>query len=261
MTSNLFDLTGKVAIITGASKGIGEAIAHTYAAAGASVVVSSRKQDAVEAVAAQIRQAGGQALGVAAHMGDKEAVENLVQRTVQAFGGVDIAVNNAAISPHFGPLLTATDRMWDKSLNVNVKGYVRLIQAVVPIMQTRGGGKIINNASIAGLRTAPNMGLYSISKAGVLMMTKVLANELAAHNIQVNALAPGLIKTKFSEALWKNPQIAERAIKGIPQKRIGSVDELTGIALYLAAPASNFTTGATFVVDGGASIAGAMHRG
>lgn len=261
MTSNLFDLTGKVAIIMGASKGIGEAIAHTYAAAGASVVVSSRKQDAVEAVAAQIREAGGQALAVAAHMGNREAVENLVQRTVETFGGVDIAVNNAATNPHFGPLLTAADSMWDKTLNVNVKGYVRLIQAVVPIMQTRGGGKIINNASIAGLRTAPGMGLYSISKAGVLMMTKVLANELAAHNIQVNALAPGLIKTKFSQALWKNPQIAERAIKGIPQKRIGSVEEVTGIALYLAAPASNFTTGATFVVDGGASIAGAVERG
>lgn len=261
MTSNLFDLTGKVAIITGASRGIGEAIAHTYAAAGASVVVSSRKQDGVEAVAAQIRQAGGQALAVAAHMGDREAVENLIQRAVEAFGGVDIAVNNAAINPHFGPLLAATDSMWDKTLDVNVKGYIRLIQAVAPIMQTRGGGKIINNASIAGLRTAPNMGLYSISKTSVLMMTKVLANELAPHNIQVNALAPGLIKTKFSQALWKNPQISERAIKGIPQKRIGSVDEITGIALYLAAPASNFTTGATFVVDGGASIAGAMHRG
>lgn len=261
MTTNLFDLTGKVAVITGASKGIGEAIAHTYAAAGASVVVSSRKQDAVDAVAAQIREAGGSALGVAAHMGDPEAVVNLVQRTVEAFGGVDIAVNNAAINPHFGPLLTASENMWDKSFDINVKGYIRLIKGVAPIMKKRGGGKIINNASIAGLRASPMMGIYAVTKAGVLMMTKVLANELAGDQIQVNAIAPGLIKTKFSAALWKNPQMAEMMKKRIPQGRIGSVDEVTGIALYLAAPASNFTTGATFVVDGGALIASGMNLG
>lgn len=258
MTSNLFDLTGKVAIITGASKGIGEAIAHAYAAAGASVVVSSRKQHAVDEVAANIREAGGQAIGVAAHTGDAEAIANLVQQTVDAFGGVDIAVNNAATNPYFGPLLAAPESIWDKTLDVNLKGYVRLIQGVVPEMKKRGGGKIINNASIAGLDVSPGMGIYCISKAGVLMMTKVLANELAPDNIQVNALAPGFIKTKFSAAIWKSSEKSKILQKVTPQKRIGEVEEITGIALYLAAPASNFTTGATFVVDGGFSISSGM---
>ncbi|MGB0385291.1 MAG: glucose 1-dehydrogenase [Ardenticatenaceae bacterium] len=258
MSSNLFDLTGKVAIITGASKGIGEAIAKAYAAAGASVVVSSRKQGAVDAVAAQIREAGGQAMGVAAHTGDAEAIAHLVQRTVEKFGGVDIAVNNAATNPYFGPLLAAPESMWDKTFDVNVKGYVRLIKAVVPEMKKRGGGKVINNASIAGLDYSPMMGIYSISKAGVLMMTKVLANELAGDNIQVNAIAPGFIKTKFSAAIWKSPQLSKMLQKITPQGRMGSVEEITGIALYLAAPASNFTTGATFVIDGGLSIGSGM---
>ena len=258
MTSNLFDLTGKVAIITGASKGIGEAIAHAYAAAGASVVVSSRKQHAVDEVAANIREAGGQAIGVAAHTGDAEAIANLVQQTVDAFGGVDIAVNNAATNPYFGPLLAAPESIWDKTLDVNLKGYVRLIQGVVPEMKKRGGGKIINNASVAGLDVSPGMGIYCISKAGVLMMTKVLANELAPDNIQVNALAPGFIKTKFSAAIWKSSEKSKILQKVTPQKRIGEVEEITGIALYLAAPASNFTTGATFVVDGGLSISSGM---
>ncbi len=254
MSNPLFDLTGKVAVITGASKGIGEAIAHAYAAAGASVVVSSRKQEAVDAVAADIREAGGQAIGVAAHTGDDEAIANLVKQAVEAFGGIDIAVNNAATNPHFGPMLTASDSMWDKTFDVNVKGYVRLIRAVLPEMKKRGGGKVINNASIAGLNASPGMGVYCVSKAGVLMMTKVLANELAPHNVQVNALAPGFIKTKFSSAVWKSPQLSEMVKRQTPQKRIGSVEEITGIALYLAAPASNFTTGATFVIDGGLSI-------
>lgn len=252
--SQLFNLTGKVAIITGSSKGIGQAIAYAYAEAGASVVVSSRKQAAVDIVAENIRQAGGKAIAVAAHTGDEEAIANLIQKAVEAFGGVDIAVNNAATNPYFGPMLAAPESMWDKTFDVNVKGYARLIRAVVPEMKKRGGGKVINNASIAGLDASQGMGIYCISKASVLMMTKVLANELAPDNIQVNALAPGFIKTKFSSAIWQSPQLSKMVERKTPQKRIGSVEEITGIAIYLAAAASNFTTGATFVVDGGLSI-------
>ena len=253
MTLPNFDLTGKVAVITGASKGIGEAIARTYAEAGASVVVSSRKQEGVEAVAASIRQEGGQAVGVAAHMGDVEAVNALVERAVAEYGGVDIAVNNAGINPHFGSLLSADDGIWTKTFDINVTGYMRLIRAAVPSMKDRGGGKIINNASIAGLRGSPKLGVYSVTKAGVLMMTELMANELLPHNIQVNALAPGVIKTKFSAALWDTSDPVT------PNNQIGTVDDMIGIALYLASPASDFTTGGTFVIDGGAIIANDRH--
>ncbi|MEM7346642.1 MAG: glucose 1-dehydrogenase [Chloroflexota bacterium] len=253
-----FDLTGKIAVITGASKGIGEAIAMTYAQAGAKVVISSRKQDAVDAVAEKIKAAGGEALGVAAHTGSQEAIDSLIAKTVEAFGGVDIAVNNAAINPYFGPLLGADETAWDKTIDINVKGYMRLIKAAVPSMKERGGGKIINNASVAGLKPAPMMGIYSITKASVIMMTQLLANELAADNIQVNAIAPGFIKTKFSAAVWGSEQLSEAVKKATPQGRIGSVEEITGITLYLAAPASNYTTGAVFSVDGGLGAATGM---
>lgn len=248
---SLFDLTGKVALITGASRGIGEAIAKAYAAAGASVVLSSRKQDGLDAVAAQIAAAGGRALALSAHTGDAAAVQALVARTVETLGGLDILVNNAATNPHFGPIMTAEESHWDKILDVNVKGYFRLAQACAPHMRQRGGGKIINIASVAGKTPLPGMGIYCVSKAAVLMLTEVLASELAADNIQVNAIAPGFIKTAFSRAIWDNPTIHD-AVKGsIPQQRIGTTDELIGMALYLAAPASSFTTGATMVIDGG----------
>lgn len=255
MTDPRFDLAGKVALITGASKGIGEAIALTFAGAGARVVLSSRKQEAVDAVAAKIRETGAEALAVAAHTGSTSDVEALVARTVEAFGGVDIAVNNAAVNPHFGPLLDASDSIWDKTLEVNLKGYARVARAVVPSMRTRGGGKIINMASVAGLRPAPRMGIYGVTKAGVLMMTGVLAVELASDNIQVNAIAPGFIKTKFSAAVWTNAETDALVRRATPQGRMGTVDELTGIALYLASAASSFTTGGTFVVDGGLTVA------
>lgn len=247
----LFDLTGKVALITGASRGIGEAIARAYAAAGASVVLSSRKQDGLDAIAGQITAAGGRALAVAAHTGDATAVQALVARTAESFGGVDILVNNAATNPHFGPIMTAEESHWDKILDVNVKGYFRLAQACAPHMRQRGGGKIINIASVAGKTPLPGMGIYCVSKAAVLMLTEVLASELAADNIQVNAIAPGFIKTAFSRAIWDNPATHDAVKRAIPQQRIGATDELLGMALYLAAPASSFTTGSTIVIDGG----------
>ena len=246
-----FDLSEKVALITGASRGIGLAIAETYAAAGAKVVLSSRKQEALEEAAAQIRSAGGEALPLAAHTGDAGQVEHLVSSAIDAYGGIDILVNNAATNPHFGPLLTAEESHWDKIISVNLKGYFHTIKVCVESMRERGGGKIINIASVNGLQAQAGMGIYSVSKAGVLMLTQVLALELAHENIQVNAVAPGLLQTRFSRVLWDTPQIYQAALKNIPQGRIGQPEELTGVALYLASPASDFTTGSIFVVDGG----------
>ncbi|MBV7335341.1 glucose 1-dehydrogenase [Chloroflexi bacterium TSY] len=253
--SSQFDLTGKVALITGASRGIGEAIAKAYATAGAKVVLSSRKQEGLDQVAREIQNAGGDALAVAAHTGSLDAVQNVVQAATDVYGGVDIAVNNAATNPHFGPIMTSEESHWDKTLDVNVQGYFRVAKACSTSMEQRGGGKIINIASVAGLAPQAGMGIYCVSKAAVIMLTEVLASELAEANIQVNAIAPGFIKTRFSSAIWSNPDINEVVTASIPQKRIAEPQELTGIALYLAADTSSFTTGATFTVDGGQLIA------
>ena len=246
-----FDLAGKVALISGASRGIGAAIAHCYASMGASVVLSSRKQAALDEVAAAIRDDGGRALAVAAHTGDGTAVSALVEQAVSAFGGIDILVNNAATNPHFGPILAAEESHWHKILDVNVVGYFRMAKACSAAMTKRGGGKIINVASIAGKRAQPGMGVYSVSKAAVLMLTEALAAELAEAGIQVNAIAPGYVKTAFSRAIWQDAELNQAVLRAVPQKRIADSDELTGIALYLASDASSFTTGSTFVVDGG----------
>jgi NAD(P)-dependent dehydrogenase (short-subunit alcohol dehydrogenase family) len=251
MNTNPFDLRDKVAIITGASKGIGESIARGFAQAGAKVVVSSRKQPAVDAVAKRIVSEGGTALAVAAHMGEPEQIQQLVDRALMEFGGVDILVNNAAINPVFGPTIDADLGVIQKMLDVNVKGYLLAIQKCVPSMRQRGGGSIINMASTAGISPAAFMGLYSMTKSAVIMLTRVLARELGPDKIRVNAIAPGVIKTKFSTMLWDTPEIYERVINESSLKRIGQPDELIGTAVYLASDASSFTTGATLVVDGG----------
>ena len=255
-----FDLTGKVALITGGSRGIGLAIAEAYAAAGAKVVIASRKQEAVDEAAEGLRRAGAEAFGVAAHTGDGAAVASLVERVQYHFGGLDILVNNAATNPHFGPFLTAEDSHWDKILDVNVKGYFRVAKSCIPLMRQRGGGKIINVASVAGLEPQPMMGVYCVSKAAVLMMTEVLAAEVAADNIQVNAIAPGFVKTKFSQVLWSTPDIHDKLVNAVPQRRMAEPSEIAGIAVYLASAASSFTTGATFVIDGG-QLAGGLNVG
>ncbi len=256
----MFDLTNKVAIITGASRGIGQAIAEAYAQAGAAVVLTSRKIENVGPVAEGIRAAGGRAVALAAHAGDQTAAIAVVQAALTEFGRVDILVNNAAANPHFGPLLTAEASHWDKIFEVNVKGYFFMIKAAAPAMQAQGGGKIINMASIAGINPGPWMGVYSVSKAAVLMLTKALAAELAPANIQVNAIAPGFVRTKFSAALWTNPGLSAGIEKLTPAGRIAEPDELTGAALYLASDASSFTTGSVLVVDGGIAL-GALPLG
>jgi NAD(P)-dependent dehydrogenase (short-subunit alcohol dehydrogenase family) len=251
-----FDLTDKVAIVTGGSRGIGREIALAFASAGARVVVASRKQEGVDAVAAEITQQGGTALAVAAHMGEEEAVVTLVRRAVEAFGGVDITVNNAATNPHFGPLTTATAAQWDKIVEVNLRGAFFLCQQVIPLMQERGAGKIVNVASIAGVKPQPGMGIYSVSKAGLIMLTQVLAQEMGPSNIQVNAIAPGIIKTRFSSVLWQTPSISEALTKHTPLGRLGDVDDVVGAALYLASPLSDYVTGTVLLIDGGMNVAG-----
>ena len=251
-----FDLTDKVAIITGGSRGIGREIALALAEAGAKVVVASRKQAGVDEVAAEIEKRGGTALAIAAHTGQEDAVAALVERTVEAFGGVDIAVNNAGTNPHFGRLVTATAAQWDKIMEVNLRGAFFLCQQVIPVMQERGGGKIINVASVAGVKPQPAMGIYSVSKAGLIMLTQVLAQELGPFNIQVNALAPGIIKTRFSSVLWQTPSIAEAIEEHTPLGRLGAVEDVVGAALYLASPLSDYVTGAVLLIDGGMNVAG-----
>lgn len=252
----MHDLTGKVAIVTGASRGIGEAIARTYVAAGASVVISSRKPQNIEPVAESINsEYPDRALAVVAHAGKEENAKALVETAVENFGRLDIAVNNAGTNPHFGPLLTSEESQWDKTYEVNVKGYFWLCKAAAQQMQKQGeGGKLINVASVAGLRPGHGLGIYSVSKAAVIMLTKVLAVELGPDNIQVNAIAPGVFKTRFSAAIWQNEALARQVIEGTPLGRMGETDELAGIALYLAAPASSFTTGTVITVDGGSTL-------
>lgn len=251
--ADTFDLTGRVAIVTGASRGIGKAIAEAYASAGASVVLASRKQDALDEAADGIRALGGEAIGIAAHNGDKGALAALVDQTLTHYGKLDILVNNAATNPHFGTLLEAADSYWQKTIEVNLMGNVWLSQAAVKAMRASGGGKIINVASIVGLRPARYQGIYSATKAALISLTKTLAVELGADGIQVNAIAPGLVQTKFAQALWGNPELLAPVLSRTPAGRIGQPSDINGIALYLASAASDFTTGAVFVLDGGIS--------
>lgn len=252
--TNLFDLTGKVAIVTGASRGIGQAIAERYAEAGAKVVISSRKPEALDVVAQDIIDKGGTALAVPAHNGQKEALQALAQATIDAFGRVDILVNNAATNPHFGTLLEAEDSLWQKTIEVNIMGNMWLTQAVVKHMKVQGAGKIINVASINGLRPGRMQGIYSMTKAAIISLTQTLAMELASDGIQVNAIAPGLVQTKFASAIWANDDLLTEILRRTPAGRIGQPDDIAGIAIYLASGVSSFATGQTFVIDGGVTL-------
>ena len=255
-SSSFFDLSNKVALITGGSRGIGEAIAHAYAQHGAKVVVASRKIDNVKPVADAINAAGGHAIAIACHTGDRAQIKAMIARTVTEFGGLDIVVNNAATNPHFGSLLSATDEQWDKTFQVNVKGYFAVIQEAAPYFIKQGHGKIINMASVAGISPGQMMGIYSASKAAVIMMTKSLAQELATQGIQVNAIAPGVIETKFSTALWSNAHLT--ATVNRKAGRIGQPNDLAGTALFLASSASDYVTGTVIIVDGGLEVGGSF---
>ncbi len=253
--TKLFSLEGKVAIVTGASKGIGEAIAQGLAAYGAKVVVSSRKQDAVDEVATAIKAMGYEATGVAAHMGDMEQVAALAAKTIELYGGIDIVVNNAAVNPVFGPIENTDETAIDKIMDVNLKGPFELAKAALPSMQARGGGSIINISSIGGIKPEAQIGMYSVSKAAIINLTQAMAQDWGKHNIRANVICPGLIKTKFSEALWQNEKIADRFTAHLPMKRLGETEDLIGTAVFLASNASAYCTGATYTVDGGYLIA------
>lgn len=248
------DLSGKVAVVTGASKGIGEAIARDFAACGAKVVVSSRKQEAVDAVAASIKAAGGDAVGIAAKIGEPDAAAQLIQAAVAHFGGVDILVNNAAANPVFGPALKTDRNAFDKIVDVNLRGPFELAQAAFASMKARGGGSIINISSVGGISPEPGLGIYSVSKAGLISLTKVLAKELGQFGIRCNVVCPGLIQTKFSEALWKDEKILSQIENQLPLKRMGQPAEISGICVYLASDAGSYATGAVFPIDGGFTI-------
>lgn len=252
--NNAFDLTDKVALITGASKGIGEAIARFYAAYGAKVIINSRKQEELDQVAASINAEGGTCTGVAGNAGDLAACKILVEKAIETYGGIDILVNNAATNPAYGPVLDVEEWAFDKIMAVNVKGPFALANLVHPILKQRGGGSIINVSSVAGHTPDAGLGIYSVSKAALNMLTKVQAKEWGQDGIRVNSICPGLIKTKFSEALWTNEEVLKRWVKHVPIPRMGTVEEIASLALYLASDASGYCTGAIFMADGGMTI-------
>ncbi len=253
MSVSQFSLEGKVALVTGGSRGIGEATALGFAAAGADVAVASRKLPDLEKVAEQIRGMGRRSLAVAAHMGRTEEIRGLVDAVTGEFGRIDILVNNAGANPVMDSALDIEERAWDTIMNLNLKGLFFLSQAVARVMKEHGGGVIISVASTAGLRPGA-LPVYGISKAGVIMATKIMAHEWAKYNIRANVIAPGLLRTRFSEALWSNPDILNASVAGTPMKRIGEPNEVVGTMIYLASDASSYVNGALITLDGGSSM-------
>ncbi len=251
---NLFDLTGKVAVVTGSSRGIGRAIAEAMAAHGAKVVISSRKPEACAPVAEAITKAGGEAIVIPCHIGHKEQLQTLVDKTTAHWGGIDILVCNAAVNPYFGPSAGIPDDAYDRIMGANVRSNFWLCNMALPGMAARGGGAIIVVSSIAGLRGTPLLAVYGLSKAADMQLVRNIAVEWGPKNIRANCLAPGLIRTDFARALWENPEIGAKRSKDTPLLRIGEPDEIAGAAVFLAAPSGSFTTGQTIVIDGGVTI-------
>jgi NAD(P)-dependent dehydrogenase (short-subunit alcohol dehydrogenase family) len=255
MNAQRFSLKNKTAIVTGASRGIGAAIARGLAEHGASVVLASRKID--DAMEKEITGSGGSALTVPCHTGQPEQIDQLVARAVERFGKVDILVNNAATNPYFGPMLGIEWGAWDKTFEVNVKGYFAAARAVANHLLARNApGSIINISSIAGTTAAPLQGVYGMTKAAVISMTESLAVELGHSGIRINAIAPGFIETKFASALVGSEPINKAIVSRTPLGRIGKPEDLVGLAVYLASDASSFVTGATFLADGGLQLGG-----
>lgn len=254
--TGLFDLTGKVAIVTGSSRGIGKASAEALAAQGARVAISSRKQDACEAVAAELnaRHGDGTAIAMAASISDKAALQSLVERTREALGPIDVLVCNAASNPYYGPLGGIADEQFRKILDNNILSSHWLIQMVAPEMRARREGSIIIVSSIGGLRGSPVIGAYNVSKAADFQLARNYAVEFGPDNVRVNCIAPGLIQTDFARALWEDPDRLDFTNRGTPLRRIGQPEEIAGAVVYLAAPASAFMTGQAMVVDGGVTI-------
>lgn len=253
---SLFNLAGKVALITGSTKGIGLAIATRMAEAGAKVVISSRNQDVCDQIAAEINAKGGVATAIACNINYKEQLQVLVKTATERLGPIDILVCNAALNPHYGSSQSISDEAFDKIMNANIGSAHRLCQLVLPGMAEKGGGAVIIVSSIAGLKGSTVLGAYGISKAADMQMARNLAVEWGPQNIRVNCIAPGLIRTDFARALWENPETYAATVSNYPLRRIGEPDEIAGAAIYLASAAGSFTTGQTLVVDGGGTVVG-----
>jgi len=254
--SDQFSLENKVAIVTGSSKGIGKAIAKGLAQRGAQVVISSRSQEACDAVANEFTKEGLKAVGISCHIGKEDQRINLVDKTIHAFGRIDILVNNAAINPVYSPIEEVTPAIFDKIMDVNVKAPWSLSNLVLPHFKAHKNGSIINIASVEALTPGFGLGIYSTSKAAILMLTKNQAKEWGQYGVKANAICPGLIKTKFSAALWTNEKMLNKLEKSIPSGRMGMPEEMVGLACLLASDAGSYMTGGVYTADGGYMIAG-----
>lgn len=248
-----FQLTERVAIVTGASRGLGSAIAEGLAEQGARVVLSSRKQEDLDREATRLNERfPGSAAAVAAHAGRQDELGRLVERTLEQFGRIDILINNAGTNPYFGPLIDAEPAAWDKTFEVNLRGYFLLTQLVYRAWMEEHGGAVLNIASTGGLRPSVGLGVYDVTKAGVIMLTRQLARELGGR-VRVNCIAPGLFKTRFAEALWSNEAVLERVVQSNPFGRIGNPEEIAGAAVFLVSDAASYINGQVLVIDGGTS--------
>ncbi|GMU45583.1 MAG: 3-ketoacyl-ACP reductase [Porticoccaceae bacterium] len=254
MATQLFDLSGRVALVSGASRGIGEAIAKLLAGQGAHVIVTSRKLEGCEHVAAAIRAAGGSAEAMACHIGELEQIEATFAKVKAQHGRLDILVNNAAANPYFGHVVDTDLGAFQKTLDVNVRGYFYMSVGAIRLMREHGGGAIVNVGSVNGITPGPLQGIYSISKAAIISMTKTFAKECALENIRVNALLPGLTRTKFAGALFTNEDVHREIMAGIPMGRHAEPEEMAGAVLYLVSDAASYTTGVCLAVDGGITI-------
>ena len=254
MNTTYLSLEGKVALITGGSRGIGKAIALAFADAGADIAISSRKQAALDEVAAEIRGMGRRALAVAAHNREPEDLRQLVEKVKAEFGRIDILVNNAATNPVMATLLDTDEKIFDTIMNTNLKGYFLLSQMAAKLMVEQGGGNILNISSIGGVTPDKGLGVYCISKAAINMLTRAMALELGEYNIRVNALAPGVVQTRFSQALWSNEALMTQEMQHMPLKRIAQPEEVAQMALTMVSGAAAYITGQVIVMDGGGSI-------
>lgn len=254
MSNSLFDLTGKTAIVTGSTKGIGRSIAEALARSGASVVISSRKSDKCEEVVSAIKAEGLEATAIPCHIGKRSDVENLIAETKKQYGKIDILVCNAAVNPYYGPMSGLTDEAFAKVMDSNVRSNIWLCNLAIPDMAERRDGSVIIVSSIGGLRGSQHLGIYTISKAADLQLARNLAVEWGPKNIRVNCIAPGLVRTDFARALWENPEMLAKSEEMTPLRRIGEPDDIAGAAVLLASRAGNWMTGQVIVIDGGVTI-------